>query len=73
MNGGGKQFLLLWPFIAVLRILELALSLAGRIIAFILGLALVALGIVLMLTILGAPAGAIMVLLGFLLLVRSLF
>ncbi len=62
-----------WPFAALWNLLALLLGLTGRLVAGILGLVFMLVGLVLMLTIIGAPAGMVLVIAGLLLLVRSLF
>jgi hypothetical protein len=49
------------------------LAATGRLLCAILGIALIAVGTVLALSVVGAPVGVPLVLLGFLLLVRALF
>jgi len=63
----------LWPFILVWDLLALVLNLIGRVLAGILGLALMILGITLIITINGAPVGIPLSILGFLLMIRSIF
>ncbi len=64
---------LLWPFYAVWRLLTFILNITGRIISAFIGLALMAAGISITLSIIGAPLGIPMAAFGFLLLVRALF
>lgn len=64
---------ILWPFHAVWRLLTLILEITGRIICAILGLALMAAGVAITLTIVAAPIGIPMAVFGFLLLIRALF
>jgi hypothetical protein len=71
--GNNSTTWIFWPFIALWNLLALILNLTGRLIAFVLGLAFMGLGILCMLTILGAPAGLVLIILGFLLIIRSLF
>ncbi len=63
----------LWPFHAVWRLLSFVLTATGRLLCAILGIALIVVGTVLALSVVGAPVGVPLVLLGFLLLVRALF
>jgi hypothetical protein len=65
--------LLLWPFYALWRLLTLILAITGRIVCAILGLALMAAGVAVALTVVAAPIGIPLVVLGFLLLIRALF
>ena len=64
---------ILWPFYAVWRLLTFILNITGRIISAFIGLALMAAGISITLSIVGAPLGIPMAAFGFLLLVRALF
>jgi len=63
----------LWPFVAVWNLLGLALTIIGRMVGVILGLALMALGIALTMTVAGAPVGIPVGILGLLLMIRSVF
>jgi hypothetical protein len=63
----------LWPFAALWDLLAFVLKLTGRLIAAILGLALMAVGVLLTTTVVGAPVGIPILILGFLLLIRSVF
>ena len=64
---------LLWPFYAIWRLLTLILNLIGRVISALLGIALMAGGVAIALSIIGAPIGIPLASLGFLLLIRALF
>jgi len=63
----------LWPFAAVWHLLGLVLSIIGRIVGIILGLGLMAVGIAFTMTVAGAPLGIPVAILGFLLMIRSIF
>jgi hypothetical protein len=63
----------LWPFVAVWRLLTMILALTGRIICAVLGLVFMAVGVTISLSIVGAPLGVPLAAFGLLLLVRSLF
>ncbi len=65
--------LLLWPFYAIWRFLTFILSVVGRLLCAILGLALMMGGGAITLSVIGAPVGIPLAVLGFLLLVRALF
>lgn len=65
--------LLLWPFVLVWRLLGLVLNVTSRIICALLGLLLMVAGVAITMSIVGAPAGIALSVLGFLLLVRALF
>jgi hypothetical protein len=64
---------ILWPFYAVWRLLTFILEVTGRIICAVIGLALMAAGIFVTISIVGAPLGIPIAAFGFLLLVRALF
>lgn len=62
----------LWPFVALWDLLTWILGLTGRLIAAVLGLALMIVGLVLTVTLIAAPVGIPFVILGLLLMVRSI-
>jgi hypothetical protein len=64
---------LLWPFVALWRILALFIGLTGRLIAIILGAVLVIAGIVVSLTVIGAIVGVPLIILGGLIILRGIF
>ena len=64
---------ILWPLVALWDLLAFILRMTGRVVALVLGVALMVLGIVLTFTVIGAPVGIPVAIVGFLLLVRSLF
>jgi len=63
----------LWPFVALWDLLALVLNITGRVLAAILGVGLMIVGIALTMTVAGAPIGIPFAILGFLLIIRSLF
>jgi hypothetical protein len=63
----------LWPFKALWDLLAWVLGLTGRLVAGVLGLVLMIVGAVLTFTLVAAPLGIPLAILGFLLLVRSIF
>lgn len=63
----------LWPFVMVWDLLAMVLNVTGRLLAAVLGVALMVIGIVLIVTIVGAPLGIPFVILGLLLMIRSIF
>ncbi len=63
----------LWPFVAFFALLGAIVNLVGRFVAILLGLVLMAVGVILSLTIVGAVVGIPLMLLGFSLVVRGLF
>ncbi len=65
--------ILLWPFYVIWRLLTLILNLIGRVISALLGITLMAGGVAIALSIVGAPIGIPLASLGFLLLIRALF
>lgn len=65
--------LLLWPFYAIWRLLTFILSVVGRLLCSILGIALMVAGVLITMSVVGAPLGIPLASLGFLLLIRALF
>ena len=65
--------LLLWPFYAIWRLLTFVVEMVGRLICALLGLALMAAGTAITITVLAAPIGIPIAAVGFLLLVRAVF
>jgi hypothetical protein len=64
---------LLWPFVMLWALVGFVLRAVGRILCAVLGLALMAAGVALTLTVLGAIVGVPLAAFGLLLLVRALF
>ncbi len=64
---------LLWPVHALWRLLTFVLRATGRLVCALIGLILMVLGATISLSIIGAPLGIPLLLLGFLLLLRALF
>jgi hypothetical protein len=64
---------LLWPFYALWRLVTFTLGLIGRLLSALLGIGLMAAGVGITLSVVGAPLGVPLTVLGFLLLVRALF
>ena len=64
---------LLWPFYAIWRVVSFVFELTGRIICALIGLALMAAGVAITVTVVAAPVGVPIAAFGFLLLVRALF
>lgn len=64
---------LLWPFVAIWRLVTFVLVGAGRLVCALLGLVCMFLGVVLTLSIAGAPFGIPLAFVGGLLLVRAIF
>jgi hypothetical protein len=65
--------ILLWPFYAIWRLLTLILEMIGRLLCALLGIGLMAAGVAISLSIIGAPVGIPLASIGFLLLVRAIF
>jgi hypothetical protein len=63
----------LWPLYAVWLLLTTILEVTGRLVCALLGLVLMVAGAALALTVVGAPLGVPLAVLGFLLLLRALF
>lgn len=66
MASTARPSLLFWPFTTLIKLL-------GRLFAALLGLILMAAGVALTMTVLGAPVGVPMFIFGLLLAIRSLF
>ena len=64
---------ILWPFVAMRRLITWILELTGRLIAAVLGLVLMVVGVILTVTVIGAVVGLPLILFGFLLMIRSIF
>ena len=64
---------LLWPFAALWDLLTAVLGLTGRGLGVVLAMALIAVGVLLCLTIAGAPAGVPVAILGVLVMIKCLF
>lgn len=69
----GRVPWLLWPFYAIWKLLTLVLNITGRIICALLGVALMAVGVAISLSVIGAILGIPLAVFGFLLAVRALF
>jgi hypothetical protein len=65
--------LLLWPFKLLMDLIEGVIKLTGRLVAVIIGFAILIVGIVLTVLVITAPLGIAMIVFGFLLLVRGIF
>jgi hypothetical protein len=64
---------LLWPFVALWKLLAGIVTLTGRLMAAVLGLVLMIVGVVVSLTVIGAIVGIPLIVFGFLLILRGLF
>ena len=65
--------ILLWPFYAIWRLVTLVLELVGRMLCAVLGLGIMAAGVVITMSVVAAPIGIPLAIFGFLLIVRALF
>jgi hypothetical protein len=65
--------LLLWPFVAVWRLVTFILQMTGRLVAIVLGVVLLVVGVILSVTVIGALVGVPLGIFGILLIVRGLF
>ncbi len=65
--------ILLWPFYAIWRLLTFMLSVVGRLICSVLGIGMMIAGVLITMSVVGAPLGIPLASLGFLLLIRALF
>jgi hypothetical protein len=64
---------ILWPFVAIWRLLTWILGLTGRLVAIILGVVFMIVGVIISATVVGAIVGVPLVVFGFLLVLRGLF
>jgi hypothetical protein len=63
----------LWPFWAIWQLITWIVRLTGRLIALLIGFALIIIGAVLCITVILLPVGVPMIIFGFLLTLRGLF
>ena len=63
----------LWPFWAIWRLLTWIVKLTGRLIAIVLGFAMIIIGAVLSITVVLLPLGIPLIIFGFLFVMRGLF
>ena len=63
----------LWPFYAIWRLVTFILNATGRLVCGVIGIALMVVGTMVTLTVVAAPLGVPLILLGVLLLARALF
>jgi hypothetical protein len=64
---------LLWPFKALIDLIEGIIKLTGRLVAAVIGLAVMIVGVVLTALVITAPLGIPMIVFGFLLMIRGIF
>ena len=73
-NSAGRHIpWILWPVYAVWKLLTFILKVTGRIICALMGLALMAAGVAISLSIIGAIVGIPLIAFGFLMTIRTLF
>ncbi len=72
-SNGARVPLLLWPFYALWRLLTFILKLVGRLVCAILGLGIMIAGVAITMSVVGAPLGIPLVVVGFLFVVRAIF
>ncbi len=65
--------ILLWPFYAIWRLLTFILNFVGRLLCSVLGIGIMIAGVLITMSVVGAPLGIPLAALGFLLLVRAIF
>ncbi len=65
--------ILLWPFYAIWRLLTFVLEVVGRLLCGLIGIALMAAGTAITITVLAAPVGIPLAAVGLLLVVRAIF
>lgn len=65
--------LLLWPFYAMMQLVIWILKVTGRLLGFLLGMAMIVVGIALSATVIGAILGVPLVILGGMLAFKSIF
>lgn len=65
--------ILLWPFYAIWRFVTFILKVVGRVLCAIFGIGIMIAGVAIALSVIGAPLGIPLAVLGFLLLVRAIF
>lgn len=63
----------LWPFVAIWKLLAVIVEMTGRFVAMVLGIVLIIVGVVISLTIIGAIVGVPLAIIGLLLFLRGIF
>ncbi len=64
---------ILWPFVALWKLVAGIIEVTGRLVAALLGLVLMIVGVILTATIIGAVVGIPLIIFGFLLVIRGFF
>ncbi len=72
-GGGGCLGLLMWPFVALWRLITWIVGLTGRLVAILIGIVLVIVGGILTALVVTAPLGIPLIVIGLLLVGRGLF
>lgn len=63
----------LWPFVAIWKLLAIIVEMTGRFVAMVLGIVLILVGVLVSLTIVGAIVGVPLAIIGLLILLRGMF
>ena len=69
----GRIPFIFWPFVALWRLVAFVVCTAGRLVALLLGLVLLAAGLALSATLIGAVVGTPLILVGAMLVLRAVF
>jgi hypothetical protein len=72
-RGENKTPWILWPFVAIWRLVAFIIELTGRLVAVVLGVVLMIVGVIVSLTVIGMVIGIPLILFGFLLMIRGFF
>ena len=72
-KSGNETPWVLWPFVALWKLVAGIIEVTGRLVAALLGLVLMIVGLVLTLTVIGAIVGIPLIIFGFLLVIRGFF
>lgn len=73
MSKQDKTSWILWPFVALWKLVAGIIEVTGRLVAAILGLVLMIVGVILTVTVIGAVVGIPLIIFGFLLVIRGFF
>ncbi|HEX2697617.1 MAG TPA: hypothetical protein VHM28_07905 [Anaerolineales bacterium] len=68
-----RTSILLWPFVALWRLIATIVELTGRFVAMVLGLVFIVVGVIVSLTLIGAIIGIPMAVIGLLLFLKGIF
>ncbi|HEX9333711.1 MAG TPA: hypothetical protein VF896_17605 [Anaerolineales bacterium] len=64
---------ILWPFVAIWKLLAVTVELTGRLVAMIIGIVLMIVGVIVSLTLIGAIIGVPLAIVGLLLFLKGIF